>query len=75
MSRSRRKTPVHGITVAESDKWFKMTERRRARRAAAAALRRDEEPPAAKEFGNPWRSAKDGKSRFDPAEYPGLMRK
>jgi len=74
MSRSRRKTPVSGITTAESDKAFKVAEHRRARRATRAALPVSE-GPIPKQFGNPWASAKDGKKRFDPAAHPKLMRK
>lgn len=68
MSRSRRRTPIHGNTCAESDhKWKK---------AAAHALRRrmkqhlnstlDDTKFAGKRWDlvNPWSSEKDGKFWF-----------
>jgi len=73
MSRSRRKTPIVGITTAESDKPFKVREHRRERRAVNIALRVGEEPPSPEEFGDPWKSEKDGK-QFVP-EQPELLRK
>lgn len=74
MSRSHRKTPVCGITTAESDKLFKAAEHRRERRAVRSVLP-GEDAPAPKQFGNPWASPKDGKQWFDPARQPKLMRK
>lgn len=73
MARSRRKTPIFGITTAESDKAFKIREHRRERRAVNVALRIGDEPPAPKEFGDPWKSDKDGKTYY--AERPEMMRK
>ena len=61
MSRSRKKHPGGGIAVSLSDKPYKEQEHRRERRRAIVALRRGEAMPAAKEFGNPWSSPKDGK--------------
>jgi hypothetical protein len=75
MARSRRKTPICGITIADTDKPFKTTEHRRERRAVNVALATGEEPPAPKQYGNPWASHKDGKQRFDPRRHPSLMRK
>jgi hypothetical protein len=75
MSRSRRKTPIMGITTAESDKSFKVAEHRRERRAINAALGKTEDLPHTKLFGDPWESSKDGKHVFDPVRYPGYMRK
>lgn len=63
-----------GITTAESDEAFKVAEHRRARRALHAVDLAEEEPPA-RAFGNPWAPDKDGKARFDPHAFPGLMRK
>jgi hypothetical protein len=74
MARSRRKTPIVGITTADTDKPFKRAEHRRERRAAKAAIKASDEPPAAKAFGNPWAAKKDGKQWLvDPA--PELTRK
>lgn len=52
MSRSRRKTPIIGMTTAESDKPFKQAEHRRERRAVKAVVKAGEEPPATRESGN-----------------------
>ncbi|MEL4378367.1 hypothetical protein [Brucella cytisi] len=38
MSRSRKKTPITGITTADSDKAFKEAEHRRERRALRSAV-------------------------------------
>lgn len=62
MSRSTRKTPISGITTADSDKFFKVKEHRRERRSARVALEAGREPPASKAFGDPWKSQKDGKA-------------
>ena len=74
MSRSRRKTPIVGITTAESDKPFKMAEHRRERRAVNAALAQGGEPPHALLFGDPWSSDKDGK-QYVAEPSPNLLRK
>ncbi|MDW3223416.1 MAG: hypothetical protein R8G34_11105 [Paracoccaceae bacterium] len=75
MSRSRRKTPIIGITTAQSDKRFKKAEHKRARRKLKAADLTEDTPPDPKAFGNPWASDNDGKQRIDPHKLPGLMRK
>ena len=61
MSRSRRKTPVFGITPAATDKPFKARENRRHRRAVRDLLTIANDLPHPKSFGNPWASDKDGK--------------
>lgn len=75
MARSRKMTPIIGMTGAPSDKPFKVTEHRRERRAAKRAVTILEEAPHPKAFGNPWASEKDGKHWFDNANHPELMRK
>jgi hypothetical protein len=60
MSRSYKRHPGGGHTVAESDKPYKTAEHRRERRKAAAALARGEEPPE-DNYGDPCKSPKDGK--------------
>jgi hypothetical protein len=76
MSRSCRKTPITGVTTAESEKAYKQQEHRRERAYVRDALRSgSEEVPGSKEFGNPWSGDKDGKVLFDPREQPELMRK
>ena len=61
MSRSRRKTPIVGVTSAASDKRFKKAEHGRERAAVRVTIDQGEEPPAAKQFGDPWKGEKDGK--------------
>jgi len=73
MTRSRRKTPIVGITTAEGDKSFKVREHRRERRAVNVALRSGQEPPAPEQFGDPWHGEKDGK-HFVP-DRPEFLRK
>lgn len=62
MARSRRKTPITGLTTSPSDRAFKAQEHRKERRATSTALASDQEPPHAKAFGNPWNGPKDGKA-------------
>ncbi len=75
MSRSYRKTPITGMTTAESDKRFKKAEHKRERRALNAVDLTKEEPPAEKAFGNPWSAPKDGKRWTDPNDWPRIWRK
>jgi hypothetical protein len=69
MSRSRRKTPIFGITTAKSDKEFKVREHRRARRAQRQGV--EAHPKAC---GDPWKSVKDGK-QYWPEGGAKAMRK
>jgi hypothetical protein len=78
MSRSRRRTPVIGITTAESEKDEKREYNRRYRRASRQALAASSEPdvlPHLREYSDPWAMSKDGKLRFDPEQHAKLMRK
>lgn len=78
MSRSRRKTPITGITTAESEKKDKRLANRAERRINKLLLKyyQDESKLRAKrEVSNVWVMDKDGKQRFDPTKYPQLMRK
>ncbi|HEX8321470.1 hypothetical protein [Longimicrobium sp.] len=78
MSRSRRKTPVCGITTANTDKQDKRMGNRRLRRKVRTVIRTDPEPevlPHLREETNPWMMGKDGKWRFDPDRHPAFMRK
>jgi hypothetical protein len=65
MSRSRRKTPIIGITSADSDKPFKVSEHRAERRSyrarLAVTLDQDDRRLHATDYGNPNLSDKDGK--------------
>lgn len=73
MSRSRKRTPIAGITTAPSDKPFKQAEHRRERAAVRGALAGDMELPSPREFGSSSKSLKDGKF-YLPGE-PKLIRK
>jgi hypothetical protein len=64
MSRSSRRTPCTGMTLASSDKPFKTQEHRRERTAVRKVLRVTEDDaalPHPKAFGDPWKAPKDGK--------------
>ena len=79
MSRSKRKTPICGVTTASSEKEDKTLSHRKTRARVAQELLKDPEeatPPLHdRDVTNPWSMAKDGKQKFDPKKYPGLMRK
>ena len=74
MSRSRRSTPIVGMTKAESDKAFKAASHRQERAAVRTALSCDGEPPHHHAFGSSWDSQKDGKQWLGE-RHPDLMRK
>lgn len=65
MSRSRKKKPITGITLAETEKEFKQQEHQRERARVRTALANLDEDgdvlPHPKEFGDPWNGPKDGK--------------
>jgi hypothetical protein len=78
MARSRKKTPVHGITTASSEKKDKRLYNRRFRHVCKQALHVNpylEVLPHLQEYSNPWCMDKDGKARFDPKKHPEWMRK
>lgn len=72
MTRSVRKTPIAGITIAESDKAYKVAEHRRERRAARQS---SDVQDFDGNYGDPWKAPKDGKSWFSAERRPALMRK
>jgi hypothetical protein len=75
MSRSRRKTPITGITTSESDTRDKVLAHRRQRRRVRTALASGvAEVITRRKAGDVWSFAKDGKQRFDPRRWPKLMR-
>jgi hypothetical protein len=78
MSRSRRKTPINGITCARTDHPWKKAAARKLRRAVRQSLHAtlDGDKFAGKRWDlvNPWSSEKDGKFWFG-SERPELMRK
>ena len=75
MSRSRRKTPICGLTTTGSEKEDKMISSRAFRRKVREALKNQKEAPLEKEIRDPWKWSKDGKQYFDPRKKPKLMRK
>lgn len=78
MSRSRRKTPITGITTARSDHpWKKAAARklrRRVRQDLAATLDGDRYAGKRWDLVDPWSSEKDGKFWFG-SRRPELLRK
>lgn len=77
MARSRRRTPVRGMTTSDSEKSDKQRSHRRIRRAVrqAVPLHPEGPLPLEKELTNTYAMDKDGKIRFDPSTCPELMRK
>ena len=77
MSRSRRKTPISGITTAASEKEDKRLANRRWRRRNKQLVQCGHYEPLQhlREITNVWLMDKDGKFRFDPERFPELMRK
>ena len=63
MSRSRKKTPIHGITGADSEKQDKRIANRKLRRIVKAALKDGEEDVDLniRDVSNVWDFSKDGK--------------
>jgi hypothetical protein len=62
MSRSRKKTPIHGITTARSEKQDKRHANRALRaRARSSMAHGDEVAPALREVSDVWCMDKDGK--------------
>lgn len=79
MSRSRRRTPIVGITTADSEKQGKRRANRSWRAAIRRALREGEREAAHSRhaFSDPWDMAKDGKKWVGRLvrRLPALMRK
>lgn len=78
MSRSRRKTPITGITTAKSEKGDKQIANRRERHRNRQLLGFSFDDASLihrKQAGDPWLMEKDGKAFFDQEKYPELMRK
>ena len=61
MARSRRRTPIFGITTAASEKDDKARAHRAERAATRTAMAAEDDAPHPKRFGNRWLAAKDGK--------------
>ncbi len=78
MSRSCKKSPVHGVTSASSENEDKRLYNRRYRRAIKLVLHENPElevQPHIYEYSDPWCMDKDGKVRFDPEKHPEWLRK
>ena len=78
MSRSVRKTPICGLG-ADSEKIDKMLWHRKMRALIRQRLHNFDPDllllPLDNEAGNLWAMGKDGKTYFDPREFPKVMRK
>jgi hypothetical protein len=75
MSRSRRHTPITGITKAESDTRDQVLAHRRQRRRVRTALASGVAEVITRcKAGDVWSVATDGQSRFDLRRWPKLMR-
>lgn len=83
MTRSRRKTPIFGITTAESEKNFKAQEHQRERSAVRDVINgfivhdpseEDATIPAPKKFGNPWAGPKDGRRFWKNAKEKDMRK-
>ena len=68
MSRSKRKTPIAGITTSASEKKDKQAANRVLRRLTRAD---PENAPLLREVSDVWSMGKDGKIRFDPDSPEG----
>lgn len=77
MSRSRRKTPISGVTTAASEKRDKIASHKVYRRTLKRLITPDLETPlpTERQLTNPWDMAKDGKTAFDPNRKPNWRRK
>jgi hypothetical protein len=60
MARSRKRTPISGVTAADSEKDDKRLWHRKMRRKTKHALAADKEPPVVNEVSNPWDMGKEG---------------
>ncbi len=66
MSRSRKKTKIHGITIASSEKENKRGANRKFRRLTRQKIKSDDPVlPEMREVSNVWDFDKDGK-RYNP---------
>ena len=77
MSRSRRKTPITGMTTCDSEKEDKRIANRMERHANKILLSDLDETRLKdrREVSDPWLMGKDGRQWIDTNEYPKLMRK
>lgn len=76
MARSFRRTPIAGITTAETEKPDKQKANRRYRHAVRVAIAEGRDHiPSRRELTDPWHMAKDGKKWFSPSARAGILRK
>lgn len=78
VSRSRKKRPISGITLADSEKQDKRLANRKLRRRVNQTLAVDPEAdvfPLLRKVSDPWTMAKDGKYGFDLHRFAGVIRK
>ena len=78
MSRSRKKTPIQGVTAAASEKADKRATHRKVRRGVRAKLAVDADPellPLTRDMSNPWNMAKEGKIYLGRRPRPKDLRK
>ncbi|AOI58177.1 hypothetical protein [Burkholderia diffusa] len=78
MSRSKRKTPIGGITTAESEAQDKAQWHRRHRRVESARLKKvavDYEPESHRAQSDQWKMDKDGKVYWGKDAPEHMMRK
>jgi hypothetical protein len=78
MARSRKKHPIHGVTLSESEAQDKAQWHRRHRRVESARLRQSAEsyePQSHHAQSDPWKMDKDGKHYWGKAGPAYLMRK
>jgi len=69
MSRSKRKTPIYGISTSESDDWWKRKANRKHRHRVKEALATGEEIPLVRETSDVYGSPKDGKQYRTLKDY------
>lgn len=75
MSRSRRKTPITGVTTAHSEAFDKKCWHRGYRHACRRAIQRgDAIMPDERDHSDPWSFSKDGKVYWG-SRFPKGMRK
>jgi hypothetical protein len=79
VSRSKRKTPITGITTAESEKRDKRIANKNLRRVAKTIIQQKDSDeltlPILREVSNVWDMKKEGKQYFNEKKNPKFMRK
>ncbi|WP_227287987.1 hypothetical protein [Boseongicola sp. H5] len=73
MARAYRKTPITGMTKADSDERFKKAEHRRERRKLKETDLTGETPADSQNLRQPLGHPKDGKRWYDSKRFPQIM--